>query len=141
VPIFATGCTYALVCAHLVYLYCPTSLLHVCVSQVVFTPTCVGRRGLEAGSFSACAWLALVDSVGGYDLAGVEIGLISCVFLYFVGVRVVGGYVLVYARVHTQTTWVLHVSPGVRRTPGEPEEFRSNKEQYICRKRVLRDFR
>jgi len=51
------------------------------------TPTCVGRRGL----FSAFAWLALVDSVGGYVLAGVEIGLISCVFLYFVGVRVVGG--------------------------------------------------
>ena len=100
----------------------------------------MGRRGLEAGSFSACAWLALVDSVGGYVLAGVEIGLISCVFLHFVGVWVVGGYVLVYARAHTQSTWVLHVSPGVRRTPGEPEESRSTKEQYTCRKRVLRDF-
>ena len=34
------------------------------------------------------------------------------------------GYVcvLVYARTYTQTTWVLHVSPGVGRTPGEPEE-------------------
>ena len=31
--------------------------------------------------------------------------------------------VLVYARTHTQTTWVLDVSPGVGRTPGEPEEF------------------
>ena len=30
--------------------------------------------------------------------------------------------VLVYARTHTQTTWVLDVSPGVGRTPGEPKE-------------------
>ena len=32
--------------------------------------------------------------------------------------------VLVYARTHTQNTWVLDVSPGVGRTPGEPEESR-----------------
>jgi len=42
--------------------------------------------------------------------------------------------VLVYARTHTQTTWVLDVSPGVGRTPGEPEEPRSTKAQYTCRK-------
>jgi len=41
--------------------------------------------------------------------------------------------VLVYARTHTQTTWVLVVSPGVGRTPGEPEESRSTKAQYTCR--------
>ena len=41
--------------------------------------------------------------------------------------------VLVYARTHTQTTWVLHVSPGVGWTPGEPEESRSTKAQYTCR--------
>ena len=35
--------------------------------------------------------------------------------------------VLVYARTHTQTTWVLDVSPGVGRTPGGPEESRSTK--------------
>ena len=29
--------------------------------------------------------------------------------------------VLVYARTYTQTTWVIDVSPGVGRTPGEPE--------------------
>ena len=29
----------------------------------------------------------------------------------------VGGCVLVYARAHTQTTWVLGVSPGVGLTP------------------------
>jgi len=41
--------------------------------------------------------------------------------------------VLVYARTHTQTTWVLDVSPGVGRTPGEPEEPRSTKAHYTCR--------
>jgi len=41
--------------------------------------------------------------------------------------------VLVYARAHTQTTWVLDVSPGVGRTPGELEESRSTKVQYTCR--------
>jgi len=34
---------------------------------------------------------------------------------------VVGVFVLVYVRTHTQSTWVLDVSPGVGRTPGEPE--------------------
>ena len=41
--------------------------------------------------------------------------------------------VLVYARTYTQTTRVLDVSPGVGRTPGEPEESRSTKAQYTCR--------
>ena len=48
------------------------------------------------------------------------------------GVKVVGVRVLVYARTHTQTTWVLDVSPGVGRTPGEPEKTRSTKAQYTC---------
>jgi len=54
-------------------------------------------------------------------------------FFIFAGVRVVGVCVLVYARTHTQTTWVLDVSPGVGRTPGEPKEPRSSKAQYTCR--------
>ena len=37
----------------------------------------------------------------------------------FAGVRVVGVSVSVYARTHTQTTWVLDMCPVVRRTPGE----------------------
>jgi len=43
--------------------------------------------------------------------------------------------VLVYVRTHTQTTWVLDVSRGVGRTPGEPEleEPRSTKMHYTCR--------
>ena len=39
---------------------------------------------------------------------------------------------LVYARTHTQNTWVLDVSPGVGRTPGEPEESRSTKAHYTA---------
>jgi len=41
--------------------------------------------------------------------------------------------VFVYTRTHTQTTWILDVSPGVGQTPGEPEESRSTKVQYTCR--------
>ena len=45
--------------------------------------------------------------------------------------------VLVYARTHTQTTWVLDVSPGVGRIPAEPEDthpaWRPKKKViYIC---------
>ena len=85
------------------------------------------------GFVSACSWLALVTGVGGYVLAGLEIGVRLVYFSIFSGVRVVGGCVLVYARTHTQTTWLLDVSPGVRRTPGESEESRSTKAQYTCR--------
>jgi len=41
--------------------------------------------------------------------------------------------VLIYARTHTQTNWVLDVSPVVRRTLEEPEEPRSTKAQHTCR--------
>ena len=85
------------------------------------------------GFVSACPWLALVTGVGDYVLAGVEIGVCLVYFSIFAGVRVVGVCVLVYARTHTQTTRVLDVSPGVGRTPGEPEESRSTKAQYTCR--------
>jgi len=37
------------------------------------------------GFVSACSWLALVGGVGGYVLAGVEIGVLSCTFLYSCG--------------------------------------------------------
>ena len=35
------------------------------------------------GFVSACSWLALVTGVGGHVLSGVEIGVLSCIFLYF----------------------------------------------------------
>ena len=102
---------------------------HRCFLTLAYV--CVG--GLEVGFVSACSWLALVTGVGGYVLAGSEIGVLSRIFSIFSGVRVMGGCVLVYARTHTQTTWVLDVSPGVGRTPGEPEESRLTKAQYTCR--------
>jgi len=37
------------------------------------------------GFVSACPWLALVSDVGGYVFAGVEIGVLSCTFLYSCG--------------------------------------------------------
>ena len=81
----ACGCTYALVYAHFVCVYCPVSLLHARVSQV-FLNTCMRVCGsLEVGVFPACSWLALVAGVGGYVLAGVEIGVLTCIFLYFCG--------------------------------------------------------
>ena len=42
--------------------------------------------GLEVGFvFSACSWAALVAGVGGYVLAGVEIVVLSRIFMYFGG--------------------------------------------------------
>ena len=91
------------------------------------TLACVCEGGLEVGFVSACSWLALVTGVDGYVLAGVEMGFCLVYFSIFAGVRVVCvcPCVLVYARTHTQTAWALDVSPGVGRTPGEPEDSRS----------------
>jgi len=41
--------------------------------------------------------------------------------------------VLVYVCTHTQTTYVLDVSPGVGEIPREPKGPRSTKAQYTCR--------
>ena len=59
---------------------CPTPGL---TSSTPVVCVCVG--GLEVGVVLACSWFALVTGVGGYVLAGVEIGVLSCVFLYFCG--------------------------------------------------------
>ena len=64
---------------------------HARVSQV-FLNTCMRVCG-GVGSgvcfslfmVSACSWSALVSGVGGCVLAEVEIGGLSCVFLYFCG--------------------------------------------------------
>ena len=53
------------------------------------------------GFISACSWLALVTGVGGYVLAGVEIGFCLVYFSIFAGVRVVCVCVIVFARTHT----------------------------------------
>ena len=55
------------------------SLYYMRVYQRCFlTLTCVCGGGLEVGFVSACSWLALVTGVGGYVLAGVEIGGLYC---------------------------------------------------------------
>jgi len=54
-----------------------------CITGVFLTLACVCVGGLEVGFVSACSWLALGTGVGGYVLAGVEIGGLSCIFLYF----------------------------------------------------------
>ena len=73
---------------------CYMRVYHRCL----LTPACVGVGVLEVEFFSACSWLALVAGVGGYVLVGVEIGVLSCIFL-----RVLGWCVCVclYRRVHT----------------------------------------
>ena len=70
-------------------------ILFICTVQSLYcmrvyhrcflTLACVCGGGLEVGFVSACSWLALVTGVGGYVLAGLEIGVLSCIFLYFFG--------------------------------------------------------
>ena len=61
---------------------------------------CVG--GLEVGFVSPCSWLAHVTGVVGYVLAGVEIGGLSCIFVYFCGC-LCGGCVCACIRAYTHT--------------------------------------
>jgi len=130
----ACGCTYALVQAHFVYLYSPISLLHARVLQV-FLNTCMRVwGGIGSGvcfsllMVSACYWRGRLCFGRGRDR-----GFVLYISLFL---RVLGWWVCVclYTRVHThKTTLVLDASPGVRRTPGEPEEPRSTKAHYTCR--------
>ena len=73
-------------CRRILFISTVQSLYYMRVYQRCFlTLTCVCVGGLEVGFVSACSWLALVTGVGGYVLAGVEIGILSCIFLYFCG--------------------------------------------------------
>jgi len=71
------------------------------------TLACVCGGGLEVGFVSSCSWSALVTSVGGYVLVGVEIGILSCIFLYFCGFQG-GGCVCACIRAYTQV-WDGHL--------------------------------
>ena len=80
------GCTYALSCRRILLICTVQSLYYMRVYHKSFlTLACVCVGGLEVEFVSACSWLALVTGVGGYVLAGVEIGVLSCIFLYFCG--------------------------------------------------------
>jgi len=73
-------------CKRILFVCTVQSLYYMCVYHRCFlTPACVRGVGLGVGVFPACSWLALVAGVGGYVLAGVEIGVSSCIFLYFCG--------------------------------------------------------
>jgi len=71
-------------CRRILFICTVQSLCYMRVYHRCFlTPACVCGGGLEVGVFPACSWLVLVAGVGGYVLSGVEIGVLSCIFLYF----------------------------------------------------------
>ena len=73
-------------CRRILFICTVQSLCYMRVYHRCFlTPACVCVRGLEVGFFSAFSCLVLVAGVGGYVLEGVEIGILSCIFLYFCG--------------------------------------------------------
>ena len=65
-------------CWRILCIFTVQSLYYMRVYHRCFsTLACVCEGGLEVGFVSACSWLALVAGVGGYVLAGVEIGVVS----------------------------------------------------------------
>ena len=62
-------------CRRILFICAVQSLYYMRVYYRCFsTLECVWGVGLEVGFVSACAWLALVTGMGGYVLAGVDIG-------------------------------------------------------------------
>jgi len=73
-------------CRRILFICTVQSLCYMRVYHRRFlTPACVCVGELEMRSFPACSWLVLVACVGGYVLAGVETGVLSCIFFYFCG--------------------------------------------------------
>jgi len=100
VYVYMYVCVY--VCIHIyirarvgVHMHSCRCILFICTVQSLYymrvyrrcflTLACVCVGGLEVGFVSACSWSALVTGVGGYVSAVVEIGVLSCIFLYFCG--------------------------------------------------------
>jgi len=94
--VYVYVCIYIYIHARVgVHMHSRRRILFICTVQSLYymhvyhrcflTLACVCGKGLEVGFVSACSWLALVAGVGGYVLAGVEIGVLSCIFLYFCG--------------------------------------------------------
>jgi len=73
-------------CRRILFICTVQSLYYMRVYHRCFltlSSVCVG--GLEVGFVSACSWLALVTGIGDYVLAGLDIWVLSRIFLYFFG--------------------------------------------------------
>jgi len=103
-------CMYMYICMHScrhIFSICTVQSLYYMpvYARYFWTLACVCGGGLEVGLVSACSWFALVTGVGGYVLAGVEIGVLSCIFLYFCGCWG-GGCVCACIRAYTHTNYL-----------------------------------
>jgi len=100
VYVYIYFCVYMCMCvcvrAHVdVHMHSCRRILFICTVESLYymrvyhrcflTLACVCVGGLEVGFASACSGLALVSGVGGCVLPEVEIGVLSCIFLYFCG--------------------------------------------------------
>jgi len=100
VHVYMYVCVYVCICIYIracvgVHMHSCRRILFICTVQSLYykrvynrcflTLACVFVGEFEVGVVSACSWLALVTGVGGYVLAGVETGVLSCMFLYFCG--------------------------------------------------------
>jgi len=101
-------CIYIYICVRVcVRMHSCRRILFICTVQSLYymrvyhrcflTLACVCVEGLQLRFFQL--WLALVTGVGAYVLAGLEIGVLSRIFLYFF--RMLGWWVCVclYTRV------------------------------------------
>jgi len=71
-------------CRRILFICTVQSLYYMRVYHRCFLrPACVCVGRLEVGLFPTCSWLALVAGVGDYVWVGVEIGVLSCIFLDF----------------------------------------------------------
>ena len=96
VYVYAYVCVYVFIHIYIharvgVHMHSCRRILFICTVQSLYymrvyhrcflTLACGCVGGLEVGFVSACSWLSLVTGVAGYVLAGVEIGVLSCIFL------------------------------------------------------------
>ena len=104
---FVCACMWMYVCTRVrtFCLFVLSNLSTTCACITGLTLACVCVGGLEVGFVSACSWLALVSGIGGYVLAGVEIGVVSCIFLYFCGCKG-GGCVCACIFTYTHTNYL-----------------------------------
>ena len=120
VYVYMYVCVYVCICIYIrarvgVHMHSCRRIFFICTVQFLYymhvyhrcflTLACVCVGGLEVGFVPAFSCLALVTGVGGYVLAGVEIWVLSSVFLYFC--RCQGaGCVCACIRAYTHTNYL-----------------------------------